>query len=263
MLVFSLFLLDILSWVVSQIFLPFLFLKLWVLSCFLLIISLITCLVLLCHIVFVSHDSTFLISFFFFGVILFLMSVMLIVWRILKLHFLTLIWLQEEGWPLGLQPLNVRVGLASRNPDYSGGSVSFNTILTGSPTSSTDSSSDLDTEVSDSVEKLQKFWSFFFLLRSLHFHWSCLGSCLRFSPLFFSFFFSIVFFNAQNMFGIVLFVEKIPLHQIELNLTRKRSIVSRGAPDWPYVDKSLPLRRTSHWLYFPFSSVVNGLTNIE
>lgn len=53
---------------------------------------------------------------------------------------------QEEGWPLGLQPLNVRVGLASRNPDYSGGSVSFNTILTGSPTSSTDSSSDLDTE---------------------------------------------------------------------------------------------------------------------
>ncbi|XWS71696.1 hypothetical protein CRYUN_Cryun03dG0160900 [Craigia yunnanensis] len=51
---------------------------------------------------------------------------------------------QEEGWPLGLQPLNVRVGLA-RNHDYSG-SISFNTILTGSPTSSTDSSSDLDTE---------------------------------------------------------------------------------------------------------------------
>ncbi|KAK6247054.1 hypothetical protein QUC31_018619 [Theobroma cacao] len=63
---------------------------------------------LLCHIVFVSHDST------------------------------------EEGWPLGLQPLNVRVGLA-RNHDYSG-SISFNTMLTGSPTSSTDSSSDLDTE---------------------------------------------------------------------------------------------------------------------
>ncbi|XP_012474806.1 uncharacterized protein At3g17950 isoform X2 [Gossypium raimondii] len=52
---------------------------------------------------------------------------------------------QEEGWPLGLQPLNVRVGLPGRNHDYSG-SISFNTILTGSPTSSTASSSDLDTE---------------------------------------------------------------------------------------------------------------------
>ncbi|XP_048234713.1 uncharacterized protein At3g17950 isoform X2 [Ricinus communis] len=52
---------------------------------------------------------------------------------------------QEEGWPLGLQPLNMRVGLP-RNGDFSG-SVSFNTLLTGSPTSSTDSSSsDLDTE---------------------------------------------------------------------------------------------------------------------
>ncbi|KAF5446954.1 hypothetical protein F2P56_032547 [Juglans regia] len=52
---------------------------------------------------------------------------------------------QEEGWPLGLQPLNVRVGLV-RNHDFSG-SVSFNTLLTGSPTCSTDSSSsDLDTE---------------------------------------------------------------------------------------------------------------------
>ncbi|KAF3454717.1 hypothetical protein FNV43_RR05165 [Rhamnella rubrinervis] len=51
---------------------------------------------------------------------------------------------QEEGWPLGLQPINVRVGLA-RNHDFSG-SVSFNTLITGSPTSSTDSSSDLDTE---------------------------------------------------------------------------------------------------------------------
>ncbi|XP_058000565.1 uncharacterized protein At3g17950 isoform X2 [Hevea brasiliensis] len=50
----------------------------------------------------------------------------------------------EEGWPLGLQPLNVRVGLP-RNGEFSG-SVSFNTLLTGSPTSSTDSSSDLDTE---------------------------------------------------------------------------------------------------------------------
>ncbi|KAH7542465.1 hypothetical protein FEM48_Zijuj02G0076700 [Ziziphus jujuba var. spinosa] len=51
---------------------------------------------------------------------------------------------QEEGWPLGLQPINVRVGLG-RNNDFSG-SVSFNTLITGSPTSSTDSSSDLDTE---------------------------------------------------------------------------------------------------------------------
>ncbi|XP_043698547.1 uncharacterized protein At3g17950-like [Telopea speciosissima] len=52
---------------------------------------------------------------------------------------------QEDGWPLGLQPLNVRVGLV-RNRDYSGGSISFNTLLTGSLSSSTDSSSDLDTE---------------------------------------------------------------------------------------------------------------------
>ncbi|CAK7331570.1 unnamed protein product [Dovyalis caffra] len=51
---------------------------------------------------------------------------------------------QEEGWPLGLHPLNVRVGTA-RNGDFSG-SISFNTLLTGSPTSLTDSSSDLDTE---------------------------------------------------------------------------------------------------------------------
>ncbi|KAL2899006.1 hypothetical protein RDABS01_007487 [Bienertia sinuspersici] len=52
---------------------------------------------------------------------------------------------QEEGWPLGLQPLNVRIGLG-RTRDYFG-SMSFNTtMLTGSPTSSTDSSSDLDTE---------------------------------------------------------------------------------------------------------------------
>ncbi|XP_057956057.1 uncharacterized protein At3g17950-like isoform X2 [Malania oleifera] len=51
---------------------------------------------------------------------------------------------QEEGWPLGLQPLNVRIGLA-RNPEFSG-SISFNTLLTGSPSSFSDSSSDLDTE---------------------------------------------------------------------------------------------------------------------
>ncbi|WCJ41221.1 hypothetical protein M5689_022103 [Euphorbia peplus] len=55
---------------------------------------------------------------------------------------------QEEGWPLGLQPLNERVGLPlSRrvNGDFSG-SISFNTLHTASPVSSTDSSSDLDTE---------------------------------------------------------------------------------------------------------------------
>ncbi|KAK9154284.1 hypothetical protein Sjap_001764 [Stephania japonica] len=51
---------------------------------------------------------------------------------------------QEEGWPLGLQPLNMRVGLV-RSRDFSG-SISFNTLITGSPSSSTDSSSDLDTE---------------------------------------------------------------------------------------------------------------------
>ncbi|CAK9314502.1 unnamed protein product [Citrullus colocynthis] len=51
---------------------------------------------------------------------------------------------QGEGWPLGLQPLNVRVGVPG-NRDYSG-SVSFNTLMTASPISFSDSSSDLDTE---------------------------------------------------------------------------------------------------------------------
>ncbi|XP_059667825.1 uncharacterized protein At3g17950-like [Cornus florida] len=51
---------------------------------------------------------------------------------------------QEDGWPLGLQPLNVRVGLV-RNRDLNG-SVSFSTLLTASPNSFTDSSSDLDTQ---------------------------------------------------------------------------------------------------------------------
>ncbi|KAK4358868.1 hypothetical protein RND71_021097 [Anisodus tanguticus] len=50
---------------------------------------------------------------------------------------------QEEGWPLGLQPLNLRIGLGSRSRN---GSTSFNTSLSDSLTSSTDSSSDLDTE---------------------------------------------------------------------------------------------------------------------
>lgn len=56
--------------------------------------------------------------------------------------------LQEGGWPLGLQPFNVRVGLL-RNLDFSG-SLSLNTIITDdSPTSSSSasSSSDIDTEV--------------------------------------------------------------------------------------------------------------------
>ncbi|KAF4391403.1 hypothetical protein F8388_008014 [Cannabis sativa] len=51
---------------------------------------------------------------------------------------------QEDGWPLGLRPLNARLGLIS-TLDISG-SASFNTSLTASPTSSTISSSDLDTE---------------------------------------------------------------------------------------------------------------------
>ncbi|PIA39095.1 hypothetical protein AQUCO_02700343v1 [Aquilegia coerulea] len=51
---------------------------------------------------------------------------------------------QEEGWPLGLQPLNIGAGMV-RNHDFSG-SISFNTLLTGSPSSSTASSSNLDTE---------------------------------------------------------------------------------------------------------------------
>ncbi|XP_062167862.1 uncharacterized protein At3g17950 isoform X2 [Alnus glutinosa] len=55
----------------------------------------------------------------------------------------------EEGWPLGLRPLNARVGFV-RNRDLSG-SVSFSTLLTGSPTSTTISSSDLETESTGSL----------------------------------------------------------------------------------------------------------------
>ncbi|KEH22841.1 hypothetical protein MtrunA17_Chr7g0237941 [Medicago truncatula] len=51
---------------------------------------------------------------------------------------------QEEGWPFGLRLLNSRVGVM-RNGDFSG-SVSFSTLLSGSPTPSTYSSSDLDTQ---------------------------------------------------------------------------------------------------------------------
>ncbi|KAG6769464.1 hypothetical protein POTOM_025101 [Populus tomentosa] len=52
--------------------------------------------------------------------------------------------LQEDGWPLGLRPLNARAGLV-RNRDFNG-SISFSTLLTASNSSFTDSSSDLDTE---------------------------------------------------------------------------------------------------------------------
>ncbi|ONI03369.1 hypothetical protein PRUPE_6G253600 [Prunus persica] len=38
---------------------------------------------------------------------------------------------QDEGWPLGLRPLNARVGLI-RSRDFSAGSVSFSTLSTGS-----------------------------------------------------------------------------------------------------------------------------------
>ncbi|XP_050213110.1 uncharacterized protein At3g17950-like isoform X2 [Mercurialis annua] len=55
--------------------------------------------------------------------------------------------LQEEGWPLGLRPVNERVALV-RNGEFNG-SLSSTTLLTASsPPSSTtdDSSSDLDTQ---------------------------------------------------------------------------------------------------------------------
>ncbi|CAD5184093.1 unnamed protein product [Musa acuminata subsp. malaccensis] len=51
---------------------------------------------------------------------------------------------QEGGWPLGLQPVNVRIGLV-RNVGFSG-SHSFRTLITASPSSSSSSSSGLDTE---------------------------------------------------------------------------------------------------------------------
>lgn len=71
---------------------------------------------------------------------------------------------QEEGWPLGLQPLNVRAGQV-RNRGFNG-SLSFNTLITGSPSSSTDSSSDLDTEVSIFSYKLNL--APFYIEYSLH-----------------------------------------------------------------------------------------------
>ncbi|KAI3973724.1 hypothetical protein MKX01_031144 [Papaver californicum] len=55
---------------------------------------------------------------------------------------------QEDGLPLGLQPLNVIVGLVRNHHDaaFSARSMSFNTLLTFSPSTSTVFSSDIDTE---------------------------------------------------------------------------------------------------------------------
>ncbi|KAE9600838.1 hypothetical protein Lalb_Chr13g0291191 [Lupinus albus] len=60
---------------------------------------------------------------------------------------------QEEGWPLGLRLLNARIGFL-RNGDFSNGSVSFSTFFTGSTTLSTDSSSDLHTQVDVTIRLL-------------------------------------------------------------------------------------------------------------
>uniref|UniRef100_A0A1D1YS61 Uncharacterized protein At3g17950 n=1 Tax=Anthurium amnicola TaxID=1678845 RepID=A0A1D1YS61_9ARAE len=57
---------------------------------------------------------------------------------------------QEDGWPLGLQFMNGRIGGASRDVDFSG-SVSFNTLFSGHETSPTDASSDLETESTGSA----------------------------------------------------------------------------------------------------------------
>ncbi|KAL5991962.1 hypothetical protein ACLOJK_012874 [Asimina triloba] len=51
---------------------------------------------------------------------------------------------EEGGWPLGLQPLNMRIGLA-RNREASS-SMSFSTLITDTSTSPSVSSSDLDTQ---------------------------------------------------------------------------------------------------------------------
>ncbi|KAF7825682.1 uncharacterized protein G2W53_016846 [Senna tora] len=52
---------------------------------------------------------------------------------------------QEEGWPLGLRLLNGRIGLVENNDDDF-----CESMLTASPTSSTDSSSDLESQSSGS-----------------------------------------------------------------------------------------------------------------
>ncbi|XP_038986013.1 uncharacterized protein At3g17950-like [Phoenix dactylifera] len=51
---------------------------------------------------------------------------------------------QDGGWPLGLQPLSLRVGL-TRGSEFSGSS-SFSTVITGSPRTSSATSSDFDAE---------------------------------------------------------------------------------------------------------------------
>ncbi|KAI3514152.1 hypothetical protein L1887_12471 [Cichorium endivia] len=48
---------------------------------------------------------------------------------------------EDGGWPLGLRPLNVR----PRDYDFSG-SISCNTLISGSPALTSDSSSDVDTQ---------------------------------------------------------------------------------------------------------------------
>jgi len=63
-----------------------------------------------------------------------------------------LVLMQEEGWPLGLGLLNGRIGLV-RNSEFSG-SISLSrisTMLSSSSIHSTDSSSYLDTEVSNFI----------------------------------------------------------------------------------------------------------------
>ncbi|WCJ28292.1 hypothetical protein M5689_009994 [Euphorbia peplus] len=61
--------------------------------------------------------------------------------------------LQEDGgWPLGLRPVNARIGTVTNREHHHhhhhqfNGSISFTTLITASPTCSTDSSSDLDTQ---------------------------------------------------------------------------------------------------------------------
>ncbi|XP_023540884.1 uncharacterized protein LOC111801130 isoform X2 [Cucurbita pepo subsp. pepo] len=61
----------------------------------------------------------------------------------------------EDGWPLGLRLMNARVGLAG-NHHYLSALFSFNTLRTHSPSSFTDFSSDLDTELQCCLNRLPK-----------------------------------------------------------------------------------------------------------
>ena len=65
---------------------------------------------------------------------------------------------EEEGWPLGLRPLNVR----PRDYDFSG-SISCNTLLSGSPALTSDSS-DVDTQVCNFVFMFYAYFFVFFHL---------------------------------------------------------------------------------------------------